>query len=114
MQNEAALKSAVLARARVCLAQGEREAARADLGPALTYFREHNLHYYEAQASLALAACAVSAGSEKEYLEHLRGAVELAVRYDYEYWLRREVEQSPQLFSHEQARGLLPRALSQR
>ncbi|HEV7891069.1 MAG TPA: BTAD domain-containing putative transcriptional regulator [Pyrinomonadaceae bacterium] len=114
MQNEAALKSAVLARARVCLAQGEHEAARAELGPALTYFREHNLHYYEAQASIALASCAASAGSEKECLEHLRRAVELAVRYDYEYWLRREVEQSPSLFSHEQAQRLLPVDLRQR
>lgn len=114
MQNEAALRSAVLARARVCLAQGERDEARAELGPALVYFREHNLHYYEAQASIALASCAMSAGSEKEYLEHLRRAVELAVRYDYEYWLRREVEQSPQLFSHEQAQRLLPADLRQR
>jgi DNA-binding SARP family transcriptional activator len=56
----------------------------------------------------------MSAGSEKEYLEHLRRAVELAVRYDYEYWLRREVEQSPSLFSHEQAQRLLPVDLRQR
>jgi DNA-binding SARP family transcriptional activator len=113
VQNEATLKSAVLARARVMLAQGERDAAREELSPALTYFREHNLHYYEAQASVALASCALSAGSEKEYLEHLRRAVELAVRYDYEYWLRREVEQNPRLFSHEGACKLLPVDLRQ-
>jgi LuxR family transcriptional regulator, maltose regulon positive regulatory protein len=113
IRNEAALKSAVLARARVMLAQGERDAARDELGPSLSYFREHNLHYYEAQASIALASCAMSAGSVKEYLSHLRRAVELAVRYDYEYWLRREVEQNPQLFSPEEASKLLPGDLRQ-
>ena len=114
LQNEAALKSAVLARGRVLLAQGEHDAARADLAPALAYFREHNLHYYEAQASAALASCAMEAGREKDYLEHLRRALELAVRYDYEHWLRREVEQNPRLFSPEPARKLLPGDLRQR
>jgi ATP/maltotriose-dependent transcriptional regulator MalT/DNA-binding SARP family transcriptional activator len=114
LRNEATLKSAVLARAQVMLAQGEHEAARAELAPALVYFREHNFYYYEAQASLALASCALAAGREKEYLEHLRRALELAIRYDYEYWLRREVEQNPRLFSPEQARALLPADLRQR
>ena len=114
LQNEAALKSAVLARGRVLLAQGEHAAARADLVPALGYFREQSLHYYEAQASAALAACAMSAGKEHDYLEHLRRALELAVRYDYEHWLRREVEQNPRLFSTEPARKLLPADLRQR
>jgi ATP/maltotriose-dependent transcriptional regulator MalT/DNA-binding SARP family transcriptional activator len=108
LRNDAALKSSVLARAHVMLAQGEHEAARAELGPALAYFREHNFHYYEAQASMALAACALAAGREGECLEHLRRAVELAVRYDYEYWLRRKVEQNPQLFASEQSNKLLP------
>jgi LuxR family maltose regulon positive regulatory protein len=114
LQNEAALKSAVLARAHVMLAQGEHAAARAELGPALAYFREHHFHYYEAQASMALAACAPAAGGEGECLEHLRRAVELAVRYDYEYWLRRKVEQNPRLFSSEQSNKLLPGDLRRR
>jgi ATP/maltotriose-dependent transcriptional regulator MalT/DNA-binding SARP family transcriptional activator len=113
LQNEAALKSAVLARAHVMLAQGDHEGARAELAPTLNYFREHS-HYYEAQASMALASCAMAASREGDYLEHLRRALELAVRYDYEYWLRREVEQNPRLFSPEQARRLLPADLRQR
>jgi len=107
LHNEAALKSAVLARAHVMLAQGEHTAARAELGPALAHFREHNFHYYEAQASMALASCAMAAGREGDYLGYLRRALELAVRYDYEYWLQRKVEQNPHLFSPEEARKLL-------
>ncbi|MCA1614928.1 MAG: tetratricopeptide repeat protein [Acidobacteria bacterium] len=114
LRNEAALKSAMLARTHVMLAQGEHTAARAELGPVLAYFRERNFHYYEAQASMALASCAMAAGREGECLEHLRRAVELAVRYDYEYWLRREVERNPRLFSPEQARELLPGDLRRR
>ncbi|HEX8150625.1 MAG TPA: BTAD domain-containing putative transcriptional regulator [Pyrinomonadaceae bacterium] len=114
LQNEAALKSAVLARAHVMLAQGEHVAARAELGPALAYFREHDFHYYEAQASMLLASCAMAAGSEGACVEHLRRAVELAVRYDYEYWLRREVERKPELFSFEQSHKLLPGDLRRR
>jgi ATP/maltotriose-dependent transcriptional regulator MalT/DNA-binding SARP family transcriptional activator len=114
LRNEASLKSAVLARAHVMLAQGEHTAARAELDPAVAYFREHNFYYYEAQASMALASCASAAGREGECLEHLRRGVELAVRYDYEYWLRREVERNPRLFSPEQSRELLPGDLRQR
>ncbi|MCA1567764.1 MAG: tetratricopeptide repeat protein [Acidobacteria bacterium] len=114
LQDEVALKTSVLARGRIMLAQGEHAAARAELLPVVTYFRERNLHYYEAQASLALASCARVAGKEGDYLEHLRRAIELAVRYDYEYWLRREVEQNPQLFSSEQSLKLLPADLRRR
>jgi len=114
LQDEVALKTSVLARGRIMLAQGEYTGALAELAPAVNYFRERNLHYYEAQASLALAACAHAAGKERNYLEHLRRAVELAVRYDYEYWLRREVEQNPQLFSSEQSLEMLPGDLRRR
>jgi ATP/maltotriose-dependent transcriptional regulator MalT/DNA-binding SARP family transcriptional activator len=114
LHNEMSLKAVELARCRVMLAQGEFETASAGLAPALGYFRDHNLHYYEAQACMALASCATAAGRENDYLKHLGRALELAVRYDYEYWLRREVEQNPRLFSPEQARKLLPGDLRQR
>jgi LuxR family maltose regulon positive regulatory protein len=113
LKDEMALKTAVLARGRILLAQGEHAAAQAELGPALVYFREHKLSYYEAQASMALAACAWAGGREGDWLEHLRRALDLAARYDYEYWLRREVQHNPRLFSSEQALKLLPRELRQ-
>jgi len=114
LNDELALRTAALARCRVMIAQGEHASAQSELGPALRYFRERNLYYCEAQASLAQASCAMAGGREAEYLEHLRRALELAARYDYEYWLGREVEQNPQLFSSEQALKLLPKELRQR
>jgi ATP/maltotriose-dependent transcriptional regulator MalT/DNA-binding SARP family transcriptional activator len=111
--DERAVRTASLALARVLLAQGQSGAARRELEPALAHFREHSLHYYEAQASLALAACDAEAGHDGAVVENLRRAVELASRYDYEYWLRREVSANPRLFSSPDACALLPPDLSE-
>jgi ATP/maltotriose-dependent transcriptional regulator MalT/DNA-binding SARP family transcriptional activator len=108
-----ALHTAQLSHARVLVAQGEFDQARAELEPALLYFHAHGLYYYEAQAALALAACDEAAGREGEMIAHLRRALDLAARYDYEYWLRREVSASPRLFASQEARSLLPPELSE-
>ncbi|HVF51730.1 MAG TPA: BTAD domain-containing putative transcriptional regulator [Pyrinomonadaceae bacterium] len=99
---------AALARGRVLLALGAHAEARSDLEHAYRFFREHDIYYHEAQASIALAACAQSARADAEMLEHLRRALDLAARYDYEYWLQREVARHPHLFSSSDAAELLP------
>jgi ATP/maltotriose-dependent transcriptional regulator MalT/DNA-binding SARP family transcriptional activator len=106
--NEMGLHAAMLVRGRILLAQGETEGARADLEPALAYFRSHGLYYYEVQDCLALAACDLNAGREGDMLEHLRRTLDLAARYDYEYWLQREVAHNPRLFATTEAAELLP------
>jgi LuxR family transcriptional regulator, maltose regulon positive regulatory protein len=106
--DEVGRHAGMLTRGRVMLAQGDQEAARAELQAALKYFHEHGLYYYEAQASMALAASHSVTGREDEMLAHLRRALDLAARYDYEYWLLREVGQNPQLFAHQEASELLP------
>ncbi|HEX7174343.1 MAG TPA: BTAD domain-containing putative transcriptional regulator [Pyrinomonadaceae bacterium] len=98
----------MLARGRVLVAQGSFEEAAADLRPSLEYFRQQGLYYNEAQAALALAACDQAAGLEGDMLEHLRRALDLAARYDYEYWLQREVTRNTHLFSTPDAAELLP------
>lgn len=98
----------ILARSRVSLAQGKPEEASAELGPALAYFRAHGLYYNEAQASMLLAVCANALGEDVAVLEHLRRALDLAARYDYEYWLTRSVAQFPHLFSTPETAELLP------
>jgi LuxR family maltose regulon positive regulatory protein len=100
--------TASLTRGRVMLAQGEYEVCNTELTNALHYFHGNGLYYYEAQACLALAACEQKLGNEPNMLEHLRRALELAARYDYEYWLQREVSNNPDLFAAEEAAELLP------
>ncbi|HLM56482.1 MAG TPA: BTAD domain-containing putative transcriptional regulator [Pyrinomonadaceae bacterium] len=98
----------VLARARVLLAQGRTDEAAADLRPALQYFRAMGLYYNEAQSAMLLAVCSHAAGDDSAQLEHLRRALDLAARYDYEYWLGRSVAQFPQVFAAPEAAELLP------
>lgn len=106
--NEIGRNTAILARSRVMLAQGEHLSAREELLPSLKYFHEHNLYYYEAQASLALAASQFAAGENEVMLGPLRRAFDLAARYDYEYWLQQEVARNPQLFAMPDVAEFLP------
>jgi ATP/maltotriose-dependent transcriptional regulator MalT/two-component SAPR family response regulator len=107
-RDEMGRQRTVLARARVLIAQGKPEEARADLGPALAYFRAQGLYYNEAWAAMLLAVCEHAASEEVASLEHLRRALDLAARYDYEYWLQRWVAAYPQVFSAQDAAELLP------
>src|SRR5207245_5636107 len=97
-----------LARGRILLAQLDFDEARPELNLALEYFHPHGLYYYEAQACLGLAICEFKSSREPQMLEHLRRFLDLAVRYDYEYWLRHEVAARPEIFTSEDAQELLP------
>jgi ATP/maltotriose-dependent transcriptional regulator MalT/DNA-binding SARP family transcriptional activator len=101
-------QTAALTLGRILIAQGEKESASAELGSALGYFRQNGLYYYEAQACIALAQCDFAAGRDVQMLERLRRALDLAARYDYEYWLRRELAAHPRLFAMPEATELLP------
>jgi DNA-binding SARP family transcriptional activator len=90
------------------IAQGEHVAAEDELAQALKYFHDHGLFYYEAQACLAIASCEHSLAQEPEMFAHLKRAVDLALRYDYEYWLQREVLHNPEMFATEEALEILP------
>src|SRR6266571_4541493 len=100
--------TARLTRGRILLALPNDEAARNEFTPALNYFREQGLYYYEAQCCIGLAQCEFNAGREPQMIEQLRRALDLAARYDYEYWLRQEIAAHPALFASEVAQELLP------
>jgi DNA-binding SARP family transcriptional activator len=111
-KNEIGFFTATLTRARIMIAQGEFEAAASNLQSAQLYFHEHTLFYYEAQASLARAVIAHYLGNEPLMIECLRRAVDLALRYDFEYWLHREALLNRRLFESEEAFELLPSDLA--
>ncbi len=108
MGDELRVRTAALTLGRVLIAQGEEGLASGELEPALGYFRQNGLYYYETQACMALALCDMAAGRDARMLERLRRAVDLAARYDYEYWLRRELAAHPRLFAAPEAAELLP------
>jgi ATP/maltotriose-dependent transcriptional regulator MalT/DNA-binding SARP family transcriptional activator len=103
--------TASLTRTRIRAAQGEYEGAREDLLESLDYFHNQGLYYYETQASAVIALCDLHLGNEPEMIERLKRAIDLAVRYDYEFWLKRQISNHPQLFSSEEALELLPQDL---
>lgn len=106
--DEMGRQRATVARARVLIAQGKTEDARRDLYPALEYFRAHGVYCAEAPAAMLLAVCEHASGEEPATLNHLRRALDLAARYDYEYWLRGWVAAYPRVFSATEAAELLP------
>lgn len=106
--DQRAYQTAVLTRGRINLAQGDQQAAHAELTKAAEYFRAHGLYYYEAQSQMALAVCNLRLQREPEMIDNLRRGIELAARYDYEYWLQSEVKANPELFVTEEAADLLP------
>ncbi len=107
-KDERGFFTASLTRSRIMLAQGEFDSAHQELTRALEYFHSHSLYYYEAQASIAIAVCEQKLNLEPKLLGHLRRAVDLALRYDYEYWLKRETESNRDLFGTDEALELLP------
>ncbi|HEY6805219.1 MAG TPA: BTAD domain-containing putative transcriptional regulator [Pyrinomonadaceae bacterium] len=107
-KNEIGFYTASLTKARIMIAQDEIQAAAEVLTSARQYFHDHTLYYYEAQASLAQALTSLRLGNEPQMIECLRRVVDLALRYDYEYWLRREAFANHELFANEDALDLLP------
>jgi LuxR family maltose regulon positive regulatory protein len=110
-KGEMSFYTASLTRSRVMLGQGQYAEAQEELSQALQYFHDNGLYYYEAQACLAIAASESKLGHEPQMMQHLRRALELAARYDYEYWLQREVKNNPELFSIDEAVEILPTEL---
>lgn len=108
LNDKTRLHTSALTRGRVLIAQGEYDLARADLEPALGYFRQNNFYYYEAQACIELAQVEAAAGRDVAMLERVRRALDLASRYDYEYWLKRKVALTPGLFTLPEVIELLP------
>lgn len=111
--DEASTFTATLARARIRITASDYDAARHELLPALEYFRPRGLYYYEAQACIDLAACELALGNEPQMFEYLRRVMDLAARYDYEYWLRQEMTLRPALFASDIAQEMLPPDLRQ-
>lgn len=106
--DEIGLQVVKLTLCRLALANNATAPANADLPAITAYFHAHQLYYYEAQASLASAWSALADGAENVALVQVRRTLDLAARYDYDYWLRREVVALPQLFGAADIRELLP------
>jgi DNA-binding SARP family transcriptional activator/Tfp pilus assembly protein PilF len=107
-KDERGFFTATLTRGRIMAAQRDFESAHNELSNALRYFHDHSLYYYEAQASLAMATCEARLNKEPQMIQHISRAVDLAARYDYEYWLTLECSKNHELFATPESLELLP------
>lgn len=111
LSNEVGVQSASLALTRVMIAQKEFEETEKILEPLVTYFRGIGSYYYESQACHELALCDHHAGRDGKMLQHLRRMIDLAARYDYEYWVHRKAIRYPKMFGLPEVMEILPQEL---
>ncbi|HEX5736021.1 MAG TPA: BTAD domain-containing putative transcriptional regulator, partial [Blastocatellia bacterium] len=105
--------TALITRGRIEMAGGRTVEAEASLVEAATLARAGGLYYNEARAATSLARLLWAAGRSHEALEHLRRGIDLAIRYDYSYWLASEAAAAQGLFRTAIDRGLAVDYLSQ-
>jgi DNA-binding SARP family transcriptional activator len=105
--------TALITRGRIEMAAGRTVEAEASLIEAATLARAGGLYYNEARAATSLSRLLWTAGRSHEALQHLRRGIDLAIRYDYSYWLASEAAAAQGLFRAAIDRGLAVDYLSQ-
>ncbi|HLM59619.1 MAG TPA: tetratricopeptide repeat protein, partial [Pyrinomonadaceae bacterium] len=93
---------------RLKLDQKETAGLITELEEIVGFFHEQNLYYYEASAAVALASVLFAEGKRQEMLAPIQRALDLAARFDYEYFLREEIKRNPALFGDEEIIEKLP------
>ena len=106
--NEHGVRTARLRRYQLDLAEGNSEGLDVHLRELLDYFNRHNHYYDEALTAMLLAETYFVQGNTKAMIESVRRALDLSNRFDYEYWLRREIRRNPAIFGHEDIADRLP------
>ncbi|PYS98300.1 MAG: hypothetical protein DMF63_16740 [Acidobacteria bacterium] len=106
--NELGINTAKLRLFQVDLADGKSEGLSEKIESVLKYFSEHDHYYDEALAAMVLAETYFSQGNQKETIEAAKLALDLSARFDYDFWLRREIRRSPGIFGDEEIFERLP------
>lgn len=107
-KNEIGTHTVRLGLNRIKLERRETAGVVAELEEIARFFHEQNLYYYEASASLALASALFAEGRRKEMLAPVQRALDLAARFDYEYFLREEIRRNQAMFGDEAVLEKLP------
>src|SRR5687767_9888529 len=106
--SELGISTAKLRLFQVDLAEGKLEGLDERIEALLAFFNRHNHYYDEALAAMLLAETKFALGKQKEMIEAAKRALDLSARFDYEYWLRREIRRNRELFGHEEIFERLP------
>ena len=100
--------TARLALASVDLAEKRFDGLEEKIRVLLDSFREREHYFDEVNASLLLAETLAATERENEAVSYVNRVLDLSARYDYDFWLRREIRRAPGLFSIEEIAERLP------
>ena len=106
--NELGIGTARLRLYQVDLAEKKFDNLESRIEELIEYFSRHNHYYDEALSAMLLAETRYAMGKQREMIEPAKRALDLSARFDYEYWLRREIRRNPGIFGHEEIFERLP------
>jgi len=110
--NASGVNTAKLRLYQVDLQEGRPEKVVEPVDALLQYFKSKGQYYYEAEASMLLAEALYSSQRIRESVEPVKHALDLSIRFDYDYWIRRQIRRRPEIFRIEEIAERLPADLS--
>lgn len=102
LTNQLGINTAKLRLFQVDLAEGKVDGLEKKIEEVLDFFSRQDHYYDEALAAMLLAETYFAQGKQKEMIETVRRALDLSARFDYEFWLRREIRRNPGIFGQEE------------
>jgi DNA-binding SARP family transcriptional activator len=93
---------------QVDLAEGKLDGLSKKIDEVLEFFSRHNHYYDEALAAMLLAEVYYAQNDQNEMIGAARRALDLSARFDYDFWLRREIRRNPGIFGNEEIFERLP------
>ena len=99
---------AKLSLCRVDLIEGNLEILPKELRRLLEFFHDQDRYYDEALTAMLLAETFYKLEKQKETVKLVIRVLDLAARYDYDYWLRTEIRRNQKLFEYEDIAEKLP------
>lgn len=108
---EAPIQTALLGIAQIDLLEGMLDGLSDRVTELQRHFRAGNYYYDETLASLLLAEVDAAEGREADAVVNINRVLDLSARYDYDFWLRREMRRNPALFAIDDVAERLPHDL---
>ncbi|MBP9663564.1 MAG: hypothetical protein KBD94_03020 [Pyrinomonadaceae bacterium] len=108
LNNPLSFHTALLCLYRIDLADGRIDGLTDRVNELITFFHQQNRHYDEARSQMLAAETWARLGESKETVVPVQKVLDLSARFDYEYWLLKEIRRNPKLFEFEDIYERLP------